>query len=266
LDGCDWVFHSAGYPEQWKRDPGVFERVNTDGTYNMLFAAKSAGTRRFIFTSTIDVFTWARDKQYDETEIDPHAKVTWYERSKQKADALVSEANKSGMNCVFLHPAGVYGDAETESPGINDLIIKLKKHQVPMLLPGGLPLVYAGDVGEGHVLAAEIAPSGGRYILSERYVLFKELADIILNKLGTQQRAPPVMPYWLSKFISVAGETASNFTNNPPLIPSGQLHFLQAGARPVAERAKRELGLSFTSLEDGIGKTVSWLKKTGKLD
>lgn len=38
--GCDWVFHAAGFPEQWLKDRSTFERIDADGTANMVAAAE----------------------------------------------------------------------------------------------------------------------------------------------------------------------------------------------------------------------------------
>jgi nucleoside-diphosphate-sugar epimerase len=117
-------------------------------------------------SSTIDVFTWRSGETYDESEIDPTPKGTHYERSKQRADKLVVD---SGLDAVFLHPSAVYGTGPSDSPGVNDLIVRLANNKAPGLLPGGFPVVFAPDVGEAQVRAAERAPAGARYILSDRY-------------------------------------------------------------------------------------------------
>src|SRR5689334_25246726 len=54
--GCELVFNSVGLPEQWLPDPSVFEQVNAYGSRTVASAAKAAGVRRMIHTSTIDVF------------------------------------------------------------------------------------------------------------------------------------------------------------------------------------------------------------------
>jgi nucleoside-diphosphate-sugar epimerase len=174
--GCAWVFHAAGFPEQWMRDPATFDRVNADGTANMLAAARAAGATRFILTSTIDVFRWRSGETYDESELDPDPKQTPYERSKQRADQIVADAVAGGLDAIFLHPSAVYGPAPSDSPGTNDLLLKLWHRKVPARLPGGYPVVFAPDVGEGHVRAAERAAPGARFILSERYYPLTQLA------------------------------------------------------------------------------------------
>lgn len=265
VDGCDWVFHAAGFPEQWMKDPDTFDRINAGGTANMVAAARAAKVKRFILTSTIDVFTWRRGERYDESQIDPEPKGTYYERSKQRADRIVVEALEQGLDAVFLHPSGVYGPAPSDSPGTNELIVKLFHKQVPALLPGGLPVVFAPDVGEGHVRAAERAAAGARYILSDTYYTLVDLSRAILTALGSDRKPPRAMPLWLARLVSAVGEGLAGITGKPPLIPKGQLQFLQVGAFPTAQRATDELGLRFTPLAEGLARTVAWLRETGRL-
>lgn len=263
--GCAWVFHAAGFPEQWMRDPATFDRINAEGTANMVAAARAAGAKRFVLTSTIDVFRWRKGETYDESELDPDPKRTPYERSKQRADRIVAEAVAGGLDAVFLHPSGVYGPAPSDSPGTNDLIVKLWHRQVPALLPGGYPVVFAPDVGEGHVRAAERAPAGARFILSERFYPLTDLAREMLAALGLAREVPRVLPLWLASTVSSMGELKGKLSGRPPLIPKGQLQFLQVDSYPTARRATDELELPFTPLAEGLARTVAYLRATGKL-
>lgn len=260
--GCDWVFHAAGFPEQWMKDNGAFDRINAGGTQHMVDAARVARVKRFVLTSTIDVFTWRSGETYDESEIDPDPKGTFYERSKQKADKIVAD---SGLDHVILHPSAVYGTAPSDSPGVNELMIKLANNKLPGLLPGGFPVVFATDVGEGHVLAAEKAKSGARYILSERYFTLKELAVQMYAALGIDRKPPRVMPKWMCSMVAHAGAAKGAIFGSRPLIPKGQLAFLQVDSYPTSKRATAELGLKFTSLADGLVKTAAYLRETGQL-
>jgi dihydroflavonol-4-reductase len=262
VDGCEWVFHAAGFPEQWMKDNHAFDRINAGGTEHMIAAARAAKVKRFLLTSTIDVFTWRSGETYDESEIDPNPKGTHYERSKQRADKIVAD---SGLDVVFLHPSAVYGTAPSDSPGVNELMIKLATNKAPGLLPGGFPVVFAPDCGEGHVLAAEQAKPGSRYILSERYFTLKELAKHMLAALGIERKPPRVLPKWMCHLVAGLGAGLSAITNKPPLIPKGQLAFLQVDSYPTSKRATTELGLPFTPLEVGLAKTVAYLRERGQL-
>lgn len=260
MRGCDTVYHAAGLPEQWFRDPGVFQRVNVEGTRNMVTVALRLGLRRFVYTSTIDVFEAATGNMFDESVIATSPKHTRYERSKQDADALVVDAIQRGLMAVFLHPSGVYGPGPTTSRGLNDLIRDLRDGKVPMLLPGGIPLVYAEDVGEGHVLAEEQAQVGERFILSTDYFSLSELASEVLRHFG-KTKVPPVMPLWLGKLVANAGEGISALTGRPPLIPRGQLEFLQWQARPSGALAQQRLGWKPRDFATGLAETAAFLAR-----
>lgn len=253
--GCDVVYHAAGLPEQWLADRSTFDRVNAGGTRSMVEAAMEEGVRRFVYTSTIDVFRAGQGESYDESVLDPEPKGTHYERSKQEADRIVVAAHDAGLPAVFLHPSAVYGRGPAGSPGVNDFVARLVRGEVPALLPGGMPCVFSDDVGEGHVRAEERAEPGARFILSERYATLEEIARIVCDRTG--RKLPRTLPLWAAKAASRATEAWAAVSRKPPLIPSGQLHFMQWGARPRNDRARAELGLDFTPLEEGLGRLLT---------
>jgi dihydroflavonol-4-reductase len=154
VSGCDTVFHAAGMPEQSLRDPGRFHRVNVDGTQALIEAALKAKIRAFIYTSTIDVFAHQPGVRYDESVLATEPLATAYERSKQLADQVVVDAVTRGLRARFIHPATVFGPSPTCTPGLNDVIAKLAVDRLPVLPPGGVPVVYAPDVARGQIAAA----------------------------------------------------------------------------------------------------------------
>jgi dihydroflavonol-4-reductase len=258
MQGCSVVYHAAGIPEQWLPNPGTFQEVNVGGTQNAIEAALEEGVRRFIYTSTADVFFAPLGQEFDESTLDPLPLGTCYERSKQDADRLVAEAFKEGLPAIFLHPAGVYGSGSTESPG-NVMIVKLKRRQVPGLPSGGGSVVFAPDVGEGHVLAEEVAAPGSRYILSDTYYEVSEQVRLTLEALGMAQRPPPVLPQQLVQGISILGEWLARSTHKPPALPRGQLYFMQLRRHACGDKARQELGWSSTPYRDGLQKTIEYL-------
>ena len=260
VEGCAVVYHAAGLPEQWLADPATFQRVNVGGTQNIVDAVLSAGRPRLVFTSTVDVFRAEAGESFDESEIDPAPKGTHYERSKQAADRLVVAALEAGLDAVFAHPSAVYGPGPAKSPGVNAFIERIRNRKAPALLPGSMPVVYARDVAEGHVLAAERAERGERFILSERTVSLLEIAEIVVDTLG-RGRVPRVMPLRVARLMASVGEALATVTKRPPLIPKGQLHFMQWGAEPANAHAREKLGLSFVPLAIGVANTLQKLSR-----
>ena len=257
LEGVRVVFHAAGMPEQWVRNPALFHRVNVEGTRALTEAARAEGVEAFVYTSTVDVFRRSPAEPFDESVLETEPLGTPYERSKQGADRIVAEAMEAGLPARFVHPAAFFGPSPSATPGVNALLVKLARNRMPALPPGGMPVVYGPDLGRGHILAAE-APVGSRYILSDRYVELAELAALV-QELLPKARRPPVLSEPIARFASKLTEGLSNLTWRPPLLPAGQLHFLLSQVTPDASRARRELGWRPTPFRTAIAKTLSFL-------
>jgi dihydroflavonol-4-reductase len=255
VEGCELVFNSMGLPEQWVRDQAIFERVNAQGSGELARAAKRAGVRRFVHTSTHDVFDAERGQLFDETMLAHHPKGTPYERSKQHAEELVL-AERDGMEVVILNPSAVYGPGPSASVSFDKGIFEpLVKKRLPALPPGGSGMVFTGGVASGHLLAAEKGKDGERYILADTYADFREIAESVVRLAG-RGRIPPRMPVPVAYAVSGLTEGISKLTRRPPLAPRGQLHYFLWQARPDSSKAQRELGWRATPLEEGVRRTL----------
>jgi dihydroflavonol-4-reductase len=263
--GCERVFHAAGLPEQWRLDPEDFRRVNVGGSANVVEACLAHGVSRLVYTSTIDVFAWAPGLPFDESRIDPEPRDTVYERSKQEADKIVTAALGRGLDVVFLHPSAVYGPAPVVTVALNDLLIRLARRKIPMLLPGGMPVVHSEDVAAGHLAAAERGRSGDRFILSGEYLTLREIA-LAVREHEPKTKVPPVMPMAFARAIAVGGEALARLTRRPPLIAKGEQVFLASHPVPVADRARAELGWASRPAGEGFGQALAEFRRRGLLD
>lgn len=263
MEGCSVVFHVAGVPEQWLPDPARFQQVNAGGTQNALQAALALGVRRFVYTSTIDILAAEVGQEYDESRLADQPLGTPYERSKQAADQQVVAAVQRGLPAIFLHPSAPYGPGPTNTPGLNNAIAKLLRGQMPALTPGGSPVAYAPDIGEGHVLAEERGAIGSRYILSESYHTLTELAQAVYAEAGLDRQPPRTLPLPVALGMASISEWLARLTGKPPLVASGQLHFMQWQAHPVSEKAQRELGWKPVPFREGLRETIAYLRHNG---
>lgn len=264
VTGCERVFHAAGLPEQWRLDPADFQHVNVDGTANVLDACLAHGVKRLVYTSTIDVFAWTPGQPFDESRIDPAPRPTHYERSKQEADRLVVTVLERGLDTVFLHPSAVYGPAPVVTVALNDFLIRLAKRKIPMLLPGGMPVVHAEDVAAGHLAAADQANAGDRFILSGPYLTLREIAAAVREHVP-RAKVPPAMPMAFAGAIAAAGESLARLTKRPPLIARGEQIFLASHPVPVSDRASDALGWESRPPSQGFGEALAAFRARGLL-
>ena len=255
---CEVVFNAMGLPEQWTKDPDVFDRVNARGTETVVRAAREAGVRRVVHTSTIDVFHAERGARFDESRVADYPKGTIYERSKQRAEELALAA-RGDMELVICNPAGVYGPTPASSVSIDgEMFAPLIAGKLPALPPGGLGVCFDAGVAQGHLLAAERGRDGERYILCDRHVTLRELARAVVAT-ARRGRVPPTLPAPLARAMAELGEALARAAGIPPLLARGQLHFFLWNAAPDSTKAQEELGWEPTALEDGLRAAVSAL-------
>jgi dihydroflavonol-4-reductase len=139
---------------------------------------------------------------------------------------------------------------------LNQLIADLARGKIPMLLAGGKPVVPAADVATGHVLAEAREP-GSRFILSESYLTLAAIATAVAERTGA--KVPRVMPGLVAHGVAAAGEAIARITRKPPLVPHGQLLFLESHTRPDAARARRVLGWRPTPFRDALPATLEFV-------
>ena len=260
LRDCSAVFHSAGLPEQWQPDPGIFERVNVGGTGNLVEASLYAGVRSFVYTSTQDLFDVQRDP-YDETTRPQRPMTSAYEISKTRADALVEQAIARGLPAIFMHPAAVYGPMSGTPTGTNRFLADLLANRVPMLLLGGMPLVFNEDLAKAQLLAEAKASVGARYLVAESSQTLQQIANAV-HALEPKAKVPPVMPQWVAKLVAQGGEALSRLTRSPPLLTKAELNVLCRTGKPDTARIRGELGWRPTPFAQGLARTLKSLQES----
>jgi len=109
----DAVFHVAASTNVWSGHNGEQERVNVDGTRNVIEAAVARRAGRLVHTSSIAV--WGIQDALL-TESSPRTGATdWinYVRTKNQAETLMKQAvRQRGLDAVILNPANILGPGD----------------------------------------------------------------------------------------------------------------------------------------------------------
>src|SRR3954470_9979405 len=200
-EGIDGAFNCMGLFEQWFPDPGVFDRVNAEGARNVIAAAREAGAKRAVHTSTFDVFHAPQGGTVSEAEVADYPKDTVYERSKQLAERLVLEEAERGIEVVIANPSSVYGPGPWQGTGIDRAIRDGVRRRLPATPPGGMTFVFADDVARGHLAAFDRGTPGGRYILADGYAPMREVLSLAVGEAG-RGWVPPTMPVPVAKGLA----------------------------------------------------------------
>ena len=81
-----------------------------EGTKNLIKVIQNNGVRRMIHFSSIHALShFPLDQPMDETRPLVMEGPTWYEITKSKAEKIVLDATKNGLDAVIINPCAIVG-------------------------------------------------------------------------------------------------------------------------------------------------------------
>jgi dihydroflavonol-4-reductase len=259
--GADRVFHVAGVNEMCSRDPGHMDRVNIEGTRNMVAACRSAGVGRLIHTSSAVTIGERRGTVGAETSPHRGSYLSRYERSKHQAEKVLFD-EAGDLDVVAVNPSSVQGPGR--SSGTGKLILDVLNRRLPLLVETRVSIVDIDDCARGHLLAAEKGIGGERYLLSGASFGIAEVLELLVTVTGRRPN-PRFVPGWLA-WVGAAGVAfGARLTGRQARLCPEMIRVLRAGHVYDGSRATRELGLGYTPLETTLRRTVDWFQEQGLL-
>ncbi len=159
--------------------------VNVEGTKNLIKVIQENGVRRLIHFSSIHALShFPLDQPMDETRPLVTEGPTWYEITKSKAEKIVLDATKNGLDAVVINPTAVVGPNDFKPSLVGTVLIRLYNKSLPALVPGGYNWVDVRDIVRGAIAAMDKGRKGERYILGGKWVSVMDLATIVGKVTG----------------------------------------------------------------------------------
>lgn len=253
--GCDAIFHAAGLPEQWLRQPDLFHRVNVEGTRHALRAAIGTQADVFVHIGTQDVLDLSRPR-YDESRARRPVRRSRYVRSKLDAQELVDGAAAVGLSVRSLLPAAVYGAGALAPTGLSAFLLNTFMRGGTFLIRGGVSVVYNLDVAAAAVAAARREGADDTYLLAESFQTLENIVGVLRKHRG-ELPEPIVLPAWSTRPLGRVAETIAAITGNPPAVTSAIAGALTHTGRADCSRAVKDLAWRPTPFEVGVAETLA---------
>jgi len=265
MQGCDWVFHVAAVSDYWRQGVDWLYKVNVEGTKNVLRAARAAGVKRLVYTSSVAALGVAPDGELmDETHnfnIPPRRFP--YGHSKHLAEIEVRKAVHKGLEAMIVNPAVVIGPRDLNKIS-GSIVIEVARGLIRFYLPGGVNYVAVEDVVAGHIAAAERGRPGERYLLGAENLPHRQAIDTIVQVTGAP-RPLFSFPRWAIEPTAVAVTAARKLLGNRVPVNANQVRMsgLELYFRP--DKAVRELGLPQTPFRMAVERAYRWFRDNGYL-
>lgn len=259
MDGVDGVFHVAGWyrigPGPWREEHA--ERVNVDGTRNVLELVDELDVPKAVYTSTIAVHSDTDGERPDESYRFDGAHISVYDRTKWRAHYDVAKPlAEEGVPVVIVQPGIVYGPGDT-----SDVRSTYREYLQgdPPVMPRGVAgdFDHVDDTARAHRLAMERGEPGVVYHVSGRPHTFLEVFETAEELTGVP--APrEVSPSWF-RILAPVVDVAERLVRPPEGFESEWMYRL-AGTTWHADstKARRELGVEHRPLEEGLRDYLEW--------
>ena len=255
MNGVDGVFHVAAWYKVGVHEP-LADRINVDGTRNVLKTMRALEIPRGVYTSTVAVFSDTKGAVPDETYRYDGPHLSQYDRTKWIAHYRVAQPKiEEGLPLTIVMPGLVYGPGDTS--GIHTALMALLRGRLPMT-PARTAFCWAHieDTARGHILAMEKGKPGETYIITGPRHTFEYAFDTVA-KFG-KVRAPLMHPgpRTMRSAAALMG-LVTRLTSLPTTLQPEALRVL-AGTTYFGsnEKAVRELGFAARPLEEGLAQTL----------
>ncbi len=264
MAGCRRLYHVAADYRLWAPDPAELYRNNVTGTRNVLEAAREAGVKRIVYTSTVGALKCPGNghPSGEEAPVELQEMVGHYKRSKFLAEQEVLAAARGGLPVVIVNPSTPVGPRDVKPTPTGQMIVDFLNGRMPAYVDTGLNLIDVADAAEGHLLAMEKGRVGERYILGHRNLTLKEILEMLARVTGLP--APQVqMPIGVALGWAALSTGWSALTRRPPRVSWEAVRISQKRMYFDSSKAVRELGLPQRPVEEALAAAVDWFRRHG---
>ncbi len=258
---CDWVFHIAAVADYWRSDEAKMFEANVEGTRRVLQAARDAGVKRVVLTSSAAAVGFPKDgKPADESQpfnLSPEHFPYGY--SKVLAEQVAQEAVAAGQDVVIVNPVIVMGPGDLNMiSGTFVTQVKRFGRLVPVT-PGGISVIDVRDVARMQLAAAERGRTGERYILCTANYTQREWLSMIADVVGVGRPFLPVPGFVLPLVANVVDMLRKIGIHTP--IDSDQVRL---GAQYIyfdGSKAWNELCKPAVDMRQSLQDTYDWYRE-----
>jgi dihydroflavonol-4-reductase len=264
LKGCDCLFHVAAHYSLWRKERDRLHTINVLGTRNLLAAARTAGIKRTVYTSSVAAIGVRGNAQpADETDQSPPEKLIGaYKQSKYWAEQEAHKAIAAGQDIVIVNPSTPIGPYDIKPTPTGDTILRFLQRQMPFYVETGLNLIHVQDVAMGHLLALQKGTTGDRYILGNQNVTLKQMLDRLAAITGIPAPKRSI-PTWIPLTVATIDEQILSRFGKPPSIPIDGVRMSQQTMYYDPTKAIRDLGLPQTPIDQALQDAVDWFVSNG---
>lgn len=266
FEGIDTVFHLAGVIAYKKSERALMDKVNVQGTANVIEVCRECKVRRLVYLSSVVAIGSSYDQDTilnENSEFNVHDLDLGYFETKHQAEILVKKAcDKNEIDAVILNPSTIYGPGDAKK-GSRKMQLKVAQGRLKFYTSGGVNVVAVEDVVQGILSAWKKGKTGQRYILAGENILIKDLFSLIAKEAGVRPPAYQI-PDQVLHVVGTIGDGLEKMGFKGPLSRENawtatMYHWFDSS------KAQQELDFKPRPAQEALRSSVQWMKAQGLL-
>ena len=260
--GCTYVLHVASpLPVRQPRNHDVLVRPAREGALRVLKAARDAGVRRVVLTSSFAAIGYGhgpRTTPFTEADWTDPANQGAYVKSKTLAEAAAWDfvaREGGGMELTTVNPVVVLGPAlQWDVSASVELIRWMMRGRLPLIPNMSTGVVDVRDVADLHLAAMTSHQANGeRFLATAGRMTLQDIARTLKERLGpsADKVSTRTVPSWIMRIAARFNETARTIVEG------------DGTTLASSEKARRMLGWQPRSAEDAVAATGVSLVRMG---
>ena len=256
--GCEVVYHIAGEVTFCPKDPARLYRVNVEGTRNVVRAARRAGVRRLVHTSSVVALGEKPGTVGTEATSHRGYYLSHYGRSKHQGE-LVAREEAGDMEVVVVNPSSLQGAGRITGTG--GLLLQAVNGRFRFMVDTPISIVDTDDCALGHLAAEQRGIAGQRYVLSGFTITLRQAIALMGDLTGRRYRVR-FIPRAVLVPVSPIADVAGQFIDSVPICKE-TIRLIRYGASYDGSRATWELGLVYRSARETFTSALESFRAAG---
>jgi len=265
MTGVEVVFHLASLialvPEQYE----LMQKVNIEGTANVIKACRESGVKRLIYTSSIHAYGRPDENVVIDERLpfDTEIGGGGYDQTKAKASKLVLEAAKTGLNAVLLAPTGIIGPYDFKRSEMGEMTNYWMKNSPTFSLDGAFDFVDVRDVVEAHINAMEKGEAGEAFLLPGHRVSVREYRQLVQDAC-TDRGKEIYIPMKLARLFAPLAEWFYRISKTRPRFTRYSIDTLMSNSVVSGKKAIDVLGYKVRPMIETVRDSVRWWQENAQ--
>lgn len=252
------VVHVAAMISYSPKDRDRMDKVNVEGTANVVNICLAKGVRKLGYVSSVAAIgrpTIKGDSATLAVVIDEEQRWeespqnSFYGQTKYRAELEVWRGSAEGLNIVMVNPSLVLGEGDWTRSSTQ--LFKYAFDEKPFYPAGIVNLVDVRDVADAVFQLMQSDISAERFILSAKSFSYKEFLDKLADALGKKKPGFRVSPK-LTQLLWPLEAVRSWFTGKAPLITRETARSASGSYQYDGRRIENRLPFRYRNIDETI--------------